>query len=123
MVAFFYETFERHPIWETIRDTPGVLRVIGAEDWRSRPFLSPIVPVVTGTGRCRSLAARLLDSGFLAHAVQHPIVQPDQERVRIMIHADNNMEQIKKMIDVIMSWGEENTYHARVVEAPPTKGN
>ena len=67
-------------------------------------FQSPIVPVVTKMGKAYNLGAWMLTQGFLAWAVAYPIVPKGQERVRIVINADNSHQQIERLVEVVMQW-------------------
>jgi 8-amino-7-oxononanoate synthase len=46
----------------------------------------------------------MLNEGFLAWPVAYPTVPKGQDRVRIVIHADNNPQQIERLVEVIMQW-------------------
>ncbi|EQL00223.1 aminotransferase [Ophiocordyceps sinensis CO18] len=81
----------------------GKLRLVDPGG-RLRDIISPIVPVVTQPGESRGLAAHLLRNGFLAHAVQYPIVPLESERLRIIVHANNTREQIEGCVEGMMQW-------------------
>jgi 8-amino-7-oxononanoate synthase len=71
-------------------------------------FHIPIIPILTGYGLCLDLQRELREHGFLTHALQHPVVPKDGERLRVMMHANNTPDDISKLIGTLMNWGVIN---------------
>jgi 8-amino-7-oxononanoate synthase len=67
-------------------------------------FKSPIVPVLTKAGKAYNLRAWLLREGFSTWGLAYPIVPKGEDRVRVVIHADNSDSQIERFVDAIMQW-------------------
>lgn len=102
MASYFIDRLHNHPLWDEVQRA-GRLRLVD-KGGRLRDIISPIVPVVTQPGESRGLAAHLLRNGFLAHAVQYPIVPLESERLRIIVHANNTREQIEGCVEGMMQW-------------------
>lgn len=84
---------------------------IGVPAWRiahfTNGFQSPIVPVLTKSGKSYNLRAWLLKIGFLSWGLAYPIVPQGEDRVRVVIHANNSHSQIEGFVDAIMQWALE----------------
>lgn len=102
-VRFLYQCFHRHPLWELVTQT-DILRVPQAANWLNQGFLSPIIPLITRTGLCRSLHSQLRKAGFATVAVHHPVVPRTEERVRMIVHACNAEAEIEGFVRVVMNW-------------------
>ena len=66
-----------------------------------------IIPIITKQGQCHKLQQRLQGYGFRTHAIRYPAVPKKEERVRLMLHADNKPDEIRGFARVLMEWGWE----------------
>lgn len=66
------------------------------------PPKSPIIPLLTS--QPRSLAQHCQQKGFMVRPIVAPTVPVGSERVRICLHAGNNMEQIDGLARAVEEW-------------------
>jgi len=85
----------------------GILSLNSGNGWRNGPFQSPVVPLVTKPGDGEALAAKLIQAGYWVNVVYYPVVPKDKERVRLSLHSDNDLKQIKGIVALIMEWAME----------------
>lgn len=80
------------------------MRVLAASTWKISGFLTPIIPLLTKAGLSHSLEGRLAQRGYTTLEVGFPVVPRNQERVRLIIHADHTEQQIDDVVDVVANW-------------------
>ncbi|PWY74093.1 PLP-dependent transferase [Aspergillus eucalypticola CBS 122712] len=94
-IMLFYQLILMHPRRQALSKS-GI----------SKEAFVAIIPIITKQGQCHKLQQRLQVYGFRTHAVRYPAV-PEEERVRLMLHADNKPDEIKGFARVLMEWGWE----------------
>lgn len=66
------------------------------------PSLTPIQILITpGNERARALEARLLDRGFSVRAILSPTVPRGKERLRIVLHSFNTLEELQGLVALL----------------------
>jgi 8-amino-7-oxononanoate synthase len=104
--SYFLQCFFKHPIWNQVKGS-GTVGIANPGRLLSNDFQSPIVPVTTKAGKAYPLRAWLLREGFSSWGIAYPVVPKGEDRVRVVIHADNSHPQIERFVDVIMQWALE----------------
>ncbi|MCJ1235470.1 hypothetical protein MMC14_003438 [Varicellaria rhodocarpa] len=64
----------------------------------------PIIPLIVPGRKSLSLAAYCKDQGYSVNAVGPPIVPPDEERIRICVHAANTRSELDGLVSAIEEW-------------------
>ena len=68
---------------------------------------SPIVPIVIpGNEEVKAAAAVLQESGFDVRPILAPTVAKGTERLRVILHSFNTLEEIDRMTAVLRAWME-----------------
>ncbi|CAN8073593.1 unnamed protein product [Agarophyton chilense] len=57
--------------------------------------------MIAGNMKCVRIAHKLIDRGFDVYPIRSPTVPQGQERIRIIIHAHNNHEEIERLVNAI----------------------
>ncbi len=57
--------------------------------------------IISGNENCKSFANILLNHGILAKAILSPTVPKNKERIRIVLHSTNTLEEVKLLSDLI----------------------
>jgi 8-amino-7-oxononanoate synthase len=102
----FYETLTSHPLWKRTQETL-VIRVPLAQGWKERPLFTHIVTVSTRPKHTYWLFVHLMAASFSVFPVPCPIVPLGQDRLRIILHAENTEEQIVGLVNALFTWAEE----------------
>lgn len=50
------------------------------------------------------LAEYLNSKGYVAQAIPFPVVPKGQERIRVVIHAENTLSDIDTLITILLDW-------------------
>ncbi len=79
-----------------------------AADRSKDPLVSPIFPLLTS--QSLKLAEYLNSKGYVAQAIPFPIVPKGQERIRVVIHADNTFSDIDTFIAILLDWVMSHGY-------------
>ena len=66
---------------------------------------SPIFPILTE--HPLSLAAHLCQFGYACRPVPYPAVPRGEERIRVVIHAANEPEELRELVDHMLDWAED----------------
>jgi len=66
---------------------------------------SPIVPIMTT--RPTVLSTYMIEHGIRVLPVRWPTVPRGKERVRVCMHAGNTRADVEKLVDVMISWAQE----------------
>ncbi|KAH8648630.1 5-aminolevulinate synthase [Xylariales sp. PMI_506] len=107
LVKHFFKTITANDIWEEVTDE-RILTIPALDDWESKPFVTNIVPVLT---RPRYEAFLSFHLGLLANisafAISSPVVPKGTNRVRLMFHAHNTIEQVDILVAAICEWARE----------------
>ncbi|KAM5544675.1 hypothetical protein V8D89_001573 [Ganoderma adspersum] len=69
-----------------------------------REIVSPIFPIFTR--HPQSLAAHLVQLGYACRAVPYPMVPRGEERIRVIVHAENQPQELLDLISHILGWAE-----------------
>lgn len=76
-------------------------------DWRHAP-VTHIVPLWTGQQRyAMYLAFHLTRDGFNGCHIVFPIVGKGEDRVRLILHAHNTEEDVRRLVGSICAWAQE----------------
>ncbi|ESZ94755.1 putative aminotransferase [Sclerotinia borealis F-4128] len=102
----FFESITSHATWSMARDT-GLISVPLLEGWRDRSFLTHIITISTRERYTFWLYFALLSSGFCTFPVNHPIVPLGHSRLRVILHATNTKDQVRRFVKAIFAWVEE----------------
>lgn len=66
---------------------------------------SPIIPVIIpGNERVKSAAEALQASGFDVRPILAPTVARGTERLRIILHSYNTIEEVDRLVDALQTW-------------------
>lgn len=66
------------------------------------PITSPIIPLLTPSPR--PLSAFLRTKGFLVRAITYPTVPRGQERIRVCLHARNEVREVDGLVEALGEW-------------------
>ncbi|PWY67642.1 PLP-dependent transferase [Aspergillus sclerotioniger CBS 115572] len=105
-ISYFHNKLTSHPHWSAIKQN-GILTIPTEGTWATESFHAPIIPFNTRDGDANSLADRLHQAHYWVNPVHYPLVPKGQERVRLVLHADNTESQIDDILGVIMQWSME----------------
>ncbi|KAM7186842.1 8-amino-7-oxononanoate synthase [Rhypophila sp. PSN 637] len=72
------------------------------DDRQVEKVLTPVIPVLTT--RPRSLASYCQEKKLMVRPIVAPTVPKGQERIRICLHAANNMDEVKTLIQTVEEW-------------------
>ncbi|OJJ66545.1 hypothetical protein ASPBRDRAFT_137800 [Aspergillus brasiliensis CBS 101740] len=114
-IWYFYWTLTKHPQWEDVKER-NILSLPIEKTWYTRPFKSPIVPIITKPRQAHSLCKRLRRARYWVNSVDYPTVPKGTGRVRLMIHADNTREEMDGVIQLIMNWATEHSEQIEPVQ-------
>ncbi|GLA93867.1 hypothetical protein AtubIFM61612_003005 [Aspergillus tubingensis] len=105
-IRIFHQLILMHP-WRQALSNSGVLKFPSIEQTKNDEVFVAIIPIITEQGQCHKLRQRLQEYRFRTHAVRYPAVPKEEERVRLMLHADNQPDEIRGFVRVLMEWGWE----------------
>ncbi|RAK95227.1 aminotransferase class I/II-fold pyridoxal phosphate-dependent enzyme [Aspergillus ibericus CBS 121593] len=114
-IAYFHDQLAKNPYWSTVQQH-GILRIPTEATWATESFHAPIIPFDTREGEANLLAERLHQAHYWVNAVHYPIVPKSQERVRLVLHADNTEAQMDDIVRVILEWAMEQIRETRRAE-------
>ena len=66
--------------------------------------VSPIFPILSQ--HPLSLAAHLVRFGYACRGLPYPVVPRGQERIRVIVHAASQPEELKELVSRILEWAE-----------------
>ncbi|KAI0307459.1 PLP-dependent transferase [Multifurca ochricompacta] len=69
------------------------------------PVPTPIFPILTS--RPLQLATFLQAKGYAAQPIPYPAVPRGQERIRVVVHAENTEDELREFIEVLLQWAGE----------------
>ncbi|KAL4897488.1 class II aminotransferase/8-amino-7-oxononanoate synthase [Aspergillus ambiguus] len=102
-VRHFYHRLTSHAKWPEVK-RKGILYLPTEKSWGSGPFQSPIVPIVPRPGLAVDLGKHLEAAKYWVNTVHYPIVPKNMDRIRIVLHTDNDIRQIDHVVELIMEW-------------------
>ncbi|RAK83816.1 aminotransferase [Aspergillus costaricaensis CBS 115574] len=105
-IKIFPQLILMHP-WRQALSNSGVLKFPSIEKTKNVEVFVAIIPIITEQGQCHKLQQRLQEYSFRTHAVRYPAVPKEEERVRLMLHADNQPDEIRGFVRVLREWGWE----------------
>jgi 8-amino-7-oxononanoate synthase len=85
----------------------GILRVPLAQGWEDRALSTHIITVSTREKYVLWLFVHLMAASYSVFPVPYPIVPLGQDRVRIILHADNTKEQVVGLVNALFTWTQE----------------
>ncbi|SJK99133.1 related to aminotransferase [Armillaria ostoyae] len=85
-----------------LKGIPESVLAMCAGDRSKDPLVSPIFPLLTS--QAMKLAEYLNSKGYVAQAIPFPVVPKGQERIRVVIHAENTLSDIDAFIAIILNW-------------------
>ena len=92
-------------LWENTHYFKKRLKELGFDTGESE---TPITPVMTyDSGKARKMSARLFEEGVYALPIVFPMVAKDKARIRTMITAEHNREELDFAISKIEKIGKE----------------
>lgn len=108
MTKFYLDTLTTHPTYKKA-NAKGLLRIPihEEEDWHEEPFITHICPIWTRAKHAYYLSFHLVSDGINGTPIVFPIVGRGEDRVRLIMHADNTEEEVKKLVGSICAWAEE----------------
>lgn len=106
LAKHFFTYTSSHNTWPRARQS-GLLRVPLADGWEERPLLAHIITVSTRQEYIWWLYFALASSSFCVFPVDYPVVPLGQSRLRVILHATNTIDQVRRFTDVIFAWVEE----------------
>jgi 8-amino-7-oxononanoate synthase len=102
----FFKSLISNPVFQNAVEM-GILSMPLAEGWEERPFVTPIVPILTRAGYQYWLFSHLALAKISAFAVQFPTVPKEHPRVRLVFHANHTESQIQRVVFVVCEWAQE----------------
>ncbi len=106
LIKLFMTLLLERPLWHEAVEA-GICSIPLSEDWESRRFITPFVPVWTRQNYNFYLTMHLMQSGMLAFPINPPVVPQGTGRVRLVIHAANTEDQVRLLVDSICVWAQE----------------
>ncbi|PBK90940.1 aminotransferase [Armillaria gallica] len=91
-----------------LKGIPESVLAMCAADRSKDPLVSPIFPLLTS--QSLKLAEYLNSKGYVAQAIPFPIVPKGQERIRVVIHAENTFSDIDTFIAILLDWVMSHWY-------------
>ncbi|KAK0472272.1 aminotransferase [Armillaria novae-zelandiae] len=85
-----------------LKDIPESMLAMCSADRSKDPLVSPVFPLLTS--HSIELAEYLKSKGYIAQAIPFPAVPKGQERIRVVIHAENTFSDIDAFIAIILKW-------------------
>ncbi|KAF1974306.1 5-aminolevulinate synthase [Bimuria novae-zelandiae CBS 107.79] len=121
MSRLFFELLTSHPLWPEA-NSKGILNVPLAEGWEDREINTHLLAISTRPKSFWWMYYHLLSASYRTFPVTYPVVPPGQSRLRCIIHAHNNEEQVRGFVDAIYAWVQEMVdMDAGKVAEPVTK--
>ncbi|KAF5250719.1 hypothetical protein FANTH_4162 [Fusarium anthophilum] len=99
----FYDAVSKHVSWQSFQN-------LGIITFPMKPTTddvnSPIIPIIAPHGGAAALGEFLSKKMYRVLVVHFPVVPKDQERLRIVLHADHTSDQIHSLVDLIIEWSQ-----------------
>ncbi|KAI9170608.1 PLP-dependent aminotransferase [Paramyrothecium foliicola] len=109
LTKFYLDTLTSHPVYKKAR-AKGMLEMPLYEDdgcWHETPA-TQIVPLWTPRQKHSFyLSFHLTRDGFNGSYIVFPVVGKGEDRVRLILHAHNSKDDVKRLIDSICTWAQE----------------
>jgi 8-amino-7-oxononanoate synthase len=108
LTLFYLDTLTSHPIYKKAYKK-GMLDMPMHEDgaWHETP-ITHILPLWTRRPKhALYLAFHLTKDGFNGCYIMFPIVGKGEDRVRLLLHAYNTKDDVKRLIGSITTWTQE----------------
>ncbi|KAK0220602.1 aminotransferase [Armillaria fumosa] len=91
-----------------LKRIPESVLAMCSVDRSKDPLVSPVFPLLTS--QSLKLAEYLNSKGYVAQAIPFPIVPKGQERIRVVIHAENTFSDIDAFIAILLDWATSHWY-------------
>ncbi|KAI1860718.1 uncharacterized protein JN550_011319 [Neoarthrinium moseri] len=108
LTLFYLDTLTSHPVYKKAHKK-GILDIPIHEDgsWHETP-ITHIVPLWTRRQKhALYLSFHLTRDGINGCYIVFPIVGKGEDRVRLLLHAHNTKDDVRKLIDSITTWTQE----------------
>lgn len=108
LTKFYLDTLTSDPIYKKA-NAKGLLRIPIHEegDWHEQPFITHICPIWTRAKHAYYLSFHLVSDGINGTPIVFPIVARGEDRVRLIMHAGNTEDEVKKLVSSILTWAQE----------------
>ncbi|KAK0444606.1 aminotransferase [Desarmillaria tabescens] len=93
---------------QALKGVPKSVLAMCATDRNKDPLVSPMFPLLTN--QPLKFEEYLNSKGYPAQAIPFPIVPRGQERVRVVIHAENTLSDIDVFVGILLDWGMSQWY-------------
>lgn len=77
------------------------------DDWRSKPFVTHVVPVMTRQRYTAYLCWHLQLAGFSCFPIDYPVVPRGMNRLRVVLHAHNTNAEVEGLAAALCEWAAE----------------
>ncbi|KAM5544674.1 hypothetical protein V8D89_001572 [Ganoderma adspersum] len=98
----------RRLLEDSLKDVPPTVVSLRPPSTAPQGFpseiVSPIFPILTQ--HPQSLAAHLVQLGYACRAMLHPMVPSGEERIRVIVHAENQPQELLDLVSHILGWAE-----------------
>jgi len=86
-------------LWSNVNYFKNKLSTLGFNTGKSQ---SPIIPIITGkSSLARQLSTRLFEEGIFAQGIGYPTVPEEKSRIRIIITASHNIQDLDFCLEVL----------------------
>lgn len=108
MTKFYLDTLTSDPTYKKA-NARGLLRIPVHEDgdWHDQPFITHICPIWTRSKHAYYLSFHLVSDGINGTPIVFPIVARGEDRVRLIMHAGNTEDEVRRLVSSILTWAEE----------------
>ncbi|KAE8148088.1 pyridoxal phosphate-dependent transferase [Aspergillus avenaceus] len=104
-LRYFYQCLTESPWWGSVKQQ-RILSLPTEPTWEMEPFLAPVIALVTQPGMETKLAEYLRQAKYWVNTANFPLVPKTKSRIRIVIHADNTIDDIGAVVRLIGEWAQ-----------------
>lgn len=77
------------------------------EDWENKAMLTQVMPVMTRQRYTKFLCYHLQLQGINCFPIDYPVIPRGMNRLRVVFHAGNTIEEAEKLANGICEWAQE----------------